>query len=355
MMPLQGAGLKVAEHLARRWQLDAARSRWRNDGFDWWPADYLVSVRIAHNPGAVPGRRWRATVDTRLAGGYPEGDVGQLSLDGYKRTFGTTHGWIVPPRGALRDAGGEPTLTFHSSIYFDDDEFLEDWLSLLACAGLFQPFSAQDHAAIVAGGTGSVPLRYPEDGQAAGGAEAAASFMLSAAEFFVPPMTAPSGWAGTGELAELTRYLSGSDRVFVQGDDTRVSAEVAFGDSTALLQILTELTHPAVGAGLGLRLRLPVELPSMDAIQLADRMNWEEATSWTGMAMMGNWVASDRAEDGLSGIDHVTFVPNALCWEGLAGNLALSMLARAEWVRRAFWPDIQDRPLSDILRDRFGR
>jgi hypothetical protein len=354
MTLLRGAGLKAMQDLARRWQMDPARSRWRDDGFDWWPGDYLISIRIAHKPDVRPGLRWRATVSTHLVGEFPEGYAGQILTHGYATLHGTTHGWIVPPPEALRDSGGNPRLTFHSSVYFDDNEFLETWSKLLAGAGLFQALSAQDHGPMVARSSGSVPRHYPEDGEAAGGDAAVVDFMASAADLFVPPMEAPNAWAGRGELAELTTLFSSTDKYFVVGDDTRISAEVAFGDNTALLQVLTDIVSPSIGAGLGLRLRLPVWLPRREAIQLAARMNWEEVSSWTGLPIMGNWVASDLGDDGPMGVDYRIFVPNALSWEGVAGNLAASMLERADWVHQTFWPEVEDRPLIDILNDRFG-
>lgn len=39
----------------------------------------------------------------------------------------------------------------------------------------------------------------------------------------------------------------------------------------------------------------------------------------------------------------------------LATNLALWMLGRAKWVRETLWPDLQDKRMSEILEERFGK
>jgi len=42
----EGRGLAshCLETIAQVWQIDEARSKWSEDGFEWWPGDFRVSV-----------------------------------------------------------------------------------------------------------------------------------------------------------------------------------------------------------------------------------------------------------------------------------------------------------------------
>ena len=55
-----------------------------------------------------------------------------------------------------------------------------------------------------------------------------------------------------------------------------------------------------------------------------------------------------------AGLAHTSFVPNALYLDNLVFNLALWSVARAQWVRRERWPDLQDLTMAKILDARLG-
>jgi hypothetical protein len=43
-------GSRALKTLSEFWNVTDARSRWRDDGFDWWPGNFKVSVG-ARRPG----------------------------------------------------------------------------------------------------------------------------------------------------------------------------------------------------------------------------------------------------------------------------------------------------------------
>jgi hypothetical protein len=51
---------------------------------------------------------------------------------------------------------------------------------------------------------------------------------------------------------------------------------------------------------------------------------------------------------------HASFVPIALYSDGLATNFALWSVARVRWLRQTRWPNLEDKPMIEILENRYG-
>jgi hypothetical protein len=67
----KGLAAQALHEIAEVWQVDKDRSQWSEDGFDWWPGDYRVSVRAQtdwkqQNPGI-----WRLLVKTDVLKDVP--------------------------------------------------------------------------------------------------------------------------------------------------------------------------------------------------------------------------------------------------------------------------------------------
>jgi hypothetical protein len=50
----------------------------------------------------------------------------------------------------------------------------------------------------------------------------------------------------------------------------------------------------------------------------------------------------------------ISFVPNAHYRPGLATNIALWMISRARWLRQTRWPDLEDKTMMEIMKERVG-
>ena len=44
MAECNGLASQSLEAIAKVWQIDETRSKWSEDGFEWWPGDFRVSV-----------------------------------------------------------------------------------------------------------------------------------------------------------------------------------------------------------------------------------------------------------------------------------------------------------------------
>jgi hypothetical protein len=85
-------------------------------------------------------------------------------------------------------------------------------------------------------------------------------------------------------------------------------------------------------------------------------LNYSEANRWTDFPQLGCWQPrnSGGSEQQIA-LAHASFVPNALYAAGLATNFAFWSLARVRCIRQEFWPKLEDKPMSEILKKRFGK
>jgi hypothetical protein len=172
----------------------------------------------------------------------------------------------------------------------------------------------------------------------------------TAAQEYVPIGQEISRWIGKNEFSEFAESYARNDHCFGFGNEKGLTVETPFASDTALICLAAETKHPQLGSGLLATLQIPL---FSDAAEIADECafwNFFEATSWTGFPLLGCW--HPNASRGMEVPAFTTFVPNALYQPGLATNLALWMLDRARWVRQTRWPDLEDKPIVDILEDR---
>ena len=94
-------------------------------------------------------------------------------------------------------------------------------------------------------------------------------------------------------------------------------------------------------------------IPFVPSLPIAEAvlLNFLEARTWTDVPQLGCWTVFET-EDETDALAHSCFIPNALYAEGLAGNLALWSIARAQWVRKTRWPDLEDMPMREIIEAR---
>jgi hypothetical protein len=57
-------GSRALKTLAAFCNVTNARSRWRDDGFDWWPGDFRVSVSVVCRVDGYVTETWMLTVRT---------------------------------------------------------------------------------------------------------------------------------------------------------------------------------------------------------------------------------------------------------------------------------------------------
>ena len=113
-------------------------------------------------------------------------------------------------------------------------------------------------------------------------------------------------------------------------DVHRIDADLEFaaGEVHARLELDAEATHPSLGSGLQMRLKLPIEPDAM----VAQRLNANERLE-PDAHQLGAWCVDDD-----KGVMFTAFVPAAAHTPGLARALVYHLSARNEWARALLFP-----------------
>jgi hypothetical protein len=217
---------------------------------------------------------------------------------------------------------------------------------LFARLALLQPINAKLLGDYVARDFGMEPA-FVESGRThEGDAVLAAAFSIYRDEG-----AKPSRWSNVREFAAFARDYAHSDNCVGSGDASSLTLETPFGDNSALIRLRSDQPHAYLGNGLLVTVELPVVQSLRDVSAEAMRLNFLEARTWTDFPQLGCWHVF-QAEDEDVGLIHSSFVPNALYGDLVASNLAMWSLQRAQWARRTRWPDLEDKPMSEIFQER---
>lgn len=344
MQPNQIAEQALQE-IATVWQIDHADAVWSENGFDWTPGSHLVRIR-ASVPDSYAPTRVRLSVETNLLSGVAVGDPKFIDMVSAAAPLITsTYSLVYPPvdRGESSGEHEEPNLTMFSSAYISAN--LLGWLPcFFAQLAIMQPIDAEVRASALPEALGSGrPAFYRSDKR-----EACDDILEVANEVYRPAGMQSSRWSGSEEFEDFAEEYARSDQCFGNGDPSGLAIEVPFGQNSALIRFWTDQRHPQLGNGLLLTTQLPYWGSAKSIGNLPGILNRWEARSWTDFPQLGCWHTHDSGDDQI-GIAHSSFIPNALYRPGLVLNLAAWSAARAASVRREFWRDEEDLPMSKIL------
>jgi hypothetical protein len=343
--------------ISQVWQIDDARSKWSEDGFEWWPGDFRVLVKAQTDERHRDPETCRLVVRTDFLRDVP---IAEQRFSNLAPTLGlfmtSTYAWVYLPADAMRqweekrdEMETNPKMWFMSCVYVtaDNMRYLPNFLAQMA---IMQPINAQiqsHHVSELIGG-GTPDTSRPEHL-----ADAGLDEMLEVASLVYCPIGQEENrWKKKPEFAEFADQYGKNDNCFGFGDENGLSLETPFGSDTALIRAKTDEKHPQLGTGLLVTLQLPRMGEDKEIGNECAYLNFLEAISWTGFPLLGCW-HPHRAR-GETGIAFTTFIPNALYQPFIATNLALWMLGRARWVRQTLWPDLEDKKMIEILEERFG-
>jgi hypothetical protein len=304
-------GLAVVRYLYDNSRVDARWSVLQERGYTWW-ADGLAQ-RVWSEPafdddGIEIGRLF---VETDLVRDVPATEAASRAVD---ELNGLSAGSIL-----VFDED-EATIRSVASMWVHEQSL--EWIARsLSVIGAAQVAVAQGQAtALVPMLGGEMALSsHPESGVRPQPDE-----MLGVLQFVRMNGGEGSLWAGDEMTLALEQMQQVPAVLLATGDETGVTMEVPFGDSTALIQLDSTWEHPDLGSGLVSRLSLPRESAGP---AWAAQQNRREIESLTRSHLIGGWVgdtqfASFRA-----------FYPNILARTGFAAvNVALSMVGRARWM-----------------------
>ena len=350
MSSLDDRGRQVLERVAEVWHIDSG-IRWiegeENDspGFDWWPGDFRVSVRVNVPEGAGADGELKVVVSTDFlknvaveSGRFAE----WVAATGAYTT--STYGLVYPSVDMVGPTPASRRLRLSSTAYVTRETI--GWMpDLLAHAALIQPINAQLYAPMMPDvlGSGEPDASRPDHLR-----DLEFDEMLDiVAKVYVPHGRGPSRWSGTDEFEIFAEQWGRSDHCFGSADYTGMSLETPFGSESALIHFSTEEEHPQLGHGLTAALKLPFVDTSLAIAKEVAALNLLEAVSWTGFPQKGCWHAID-IRPGEKAPAFTLFMPNALYRPGSVTHFALWFLQRARWVREQRYPAMQDLPLTNI-------
>ena len=353
------------EQIMSVWQVDAKDLRGRGPkGFDWLPGSHLVSVRavpfdlkdpsylmLQDMGGADPRENGvRLSVTTRLLADFPMKSSRAVELlNAMAPMLSSTYSLVYPPQAFIEAANGVAgpyDLELFSSAYIDPN--LARWIpNFFAQMAIMQPIDAELRGYRLPEMLGGGQPAF-EDGQKC---EDLDDILEVADQIFAPAGAGHSKWNGSDEFEAFAQNFGRSEGCFANADPTGLTAEVPFGNGSALIQCWTDQAHPQLGNGLLVTLQLPYILADQSDGGVA-ALNFFEARAWTEVPNLGCWHTRDTGSARGKVPAHSTFIPNALYRPGLIQNFVLWEIGRARWVRETFFSELRDRLMSEIYDER---
>jgi hypothetical protein len=318
--PSPDPGLDIVTRLPRRMQID---ERWlvrRPRGFTWW--GHHLAQRVTVDPiedyHGTPVARLR--IETDLLTNVPDGPKAIDALVPLNRAA-TLGSLAVSPDGVVR---------LHASIAVTpDNATLAGSLALHAIA--IQAADAHVKAGPLAEFLGA---RIAASGHPTHGPRPAPDDMLDALAFYADKGSGPSPFADLDframtlmqprpwVLARTRPDGFDAELPFLGSRPSVLDGAGAAAAETALLQVQAGARHAQLGAGLQLRLALPVRTGAA----VANRLNVAEAARPEGH-QLGAWTLDQQ------NLACYLFVPAVAFAEGLVETLVWHVAARALWAR----------------------
>ena len=360
-------------------QIDSDRTQWVGDpssdailrdgyGFEWWPGDFKVRVRVNGPHPKLDKAVYRLSVQTDFLCDVdvttPKFKKNISLLNRFSSAF-TICAHPTAVSQILEKYGAESSdLSLKSSkVWLASTAYLHEgvkgWLPRFF-AGLIvlQPIESQfraDSAKILL--RGRPDYSSPPECNAKKGLD---DILNVEASLYAPAGRQQSKWIGTGEFEQIIGKWGRCDNGFGFADKQGLTIETPFGDHTAILLLKTDQPHPRLGNGLLAILKIPLLSELEGANDFSIKLNYAEALLWYEYAppLIGNWCANEGRVQGEErpsfGPAFSSFIPNLLYQPGLAENVVLFALNRARWVRQFWLPNANDLPMHEILSKRLN-
>jgi hypothetical protein len=347
----QGLGPRALKEIAELWKADSPRLRWRENGFDWWPGDFKVSVDAVRRLDEHGPEMWQLSVKTHFLKDVPINDSKFVNLSAaMTRVAASTYGWVYPPTEILAQhaPGSTPRLHFSNTAYLTSENI--EWMPwLLGAMSIVQPVNAQIQAKSTAEILGGVPdmSRPPE----LAGLELDGMLEIID-QLYAPLGKEPSRWIASEEFSAIAQNCA-SDVCHGIACHDGLLIDASFGDTGARVVLATGQTHPQLGNGLLVTLQVPILGDAATIANECAALNCVESL-WSDVPQFGCWHRMSYEQD-IEGAAFSTFVPNALYQPGLANQMAIWMVQRAQLLRQRRFPDMPDMPIREILAARDGQ
>jgi hypothetical protein len=360
--------------IADLWKVDPARSIPTDDGFDWWPGDFKVSVSATRRTDGYVPETWMLSVKTDFLKEIPVHNDRFVRFAGsISGVYGSTYAWVYPPAEVWDHhgvPGTRPQLWFANTAYLTSEN--ASWLPrFLAQMSILQPINARTAAVTsraLGGGAPNVSnsalqrwsrwlpqflarmsLMQPINARMAtamsrtpdGGVPNISSSKLlgrsqqgnvldEAIGAYSAVGNSPNRWIATGEFEAIAGKWNGYGRCICSGNREGFRLQMPLGEQPALIELLTNGKHPQLGNGLIGNLMLPILDDTKSIAERCAALNLSE-TMWTDIPQFGCWHPFCFPDD-CACLSFSSFVPNALYGEGIASLMVLWLYQRIRLV-----------------------
>lgn len=214
----QSLGRQSVDEIATIWQVDPVRSIRRENGFDWWPGDFHVSVTAFPREDDQQTDGALLWVQTDFLTDVPIGDEKFVNLAAATSRFCTsTYAWAYRPAeiwSEFAKADDRPKLCLANTAYVRADNV--NWMpAFLARMSIMQSINAQLQAANMQNLIGGVADVSRLADLSVGGLD---DMLEVAAQVYVPVGNEANRWIGTGEFEQIETQWGQSDVSFGFGD-----------------------------------------------------------------------------------------------------------------------------------------
>lgn len=300
--------------LTARMQIEAEWAVQERTSFTWWAHQLAQRVWVAE-PREVQGVPLLTLhVETDLLENVAMNDDTFERLANVNQ-YATLSAYVADkPRGTVR---------LHSSVSLTQ----ENWMlarSIALHAMALQMADAYAEAAELAAAFGATVAATPHPGQ---GLRQRPDEMVGILEIYQQRGDGDSPFT-PDEIAELV-HLDPRPWTMASNELLRLDADLEFAtDLPAHLELDAAERHPSLGAGLQMRLMLPVEPDPV----IAQRLNANERVQ-PDAHQLGAWCV-----DPVRGLAFTGFVPAAAYAPGLSRALVYHLSAKNEWARALLFP-----------------
>ena len=304
----------VLRFLTARMQIEAEWAVQERTSFTWWASSLRQRVWVTE-PREFQGVPLTTLhVETDLVSDVPMDESTWPRLAGVNR-FASLSSYVADP------AAG--TISLHSSVSLTADNYrLAQTIALHAMA--LQMADAFAEAAELATAFGGQIASSPHPKQ---GMRTTPDEMVGILETYQQRGEADSPFTPE-ELAQLVQ-VEPRPWLMAANDVHRIDADLEFaGDLHARLELDTETRHPALGSGLLMRLKLPVDPDPM----VAQRLNATECLE-PDAHQLGAWCVDDE-----HGLMFTGFIPAAAWVPELSRAMVYHLSAKNEWARALLFP-----------------
>jgi hypothetical protein len=315
--------------IADLWKVDHARSIPTDDGFDWWPGDFKVSVSATRRTDGYVPETWMLSVKTDVLKEIPIDNVQFVELVGLASgAVGSTYAWVFPPAEVWNHygtAGTKPQLWFANTAYLTSDNAW--WLPrFLARMSIMQPINARMAGLpeVLGGGV------YNVSSSALLGRSSQENLIDEQMAAYASAGNSPNRWVATGEFETIAGNWNGREQCVCSANYEEFTLQMHLGEQPALIQLSTNQKHPQLGNGLHGNLMLPILDDTKGIAERCAALNLSE-TMWTDIPQFGCWHPFCFPDD-CACLSFSLFIPNALYGEGIAPLMVLWLYQRIRLV-----------------------